>query len=152
MLCTLKGIVAINTYAPGVLTPKIKKESTAPHGIIYLGILLSIMYLSLNHLLGTIFPQYSLYGTQTYCANLIGDQRNCTDVPEKIVYCSIDGPADICTPTTFSTLNNRIAYALPNFGNALFYLQFAFFASFFLNGALVIRSVVKKEEEVCCAY
>ncbi|KAJ3089376.1 hypothetical protein HK102_006538 [Quaeritorhiza haematococci] len=123
---TLVGIIRIGVRFFWVFLFHIKRAGTPPQGLLFTLVLLILAILPLNYTTLTIAPQYATFGAQTYCNNTVKGVRDCSATPDKIVPCTIKAPTDICTPSVFSTLMNRIIYNTPFFGLAYFYAQYIF--------------------------
>lgn len=55
-----------------------------------------------------------------------GEESPCVADPELLVNCSLDAPADTCTPSAISTIFNRIQAMQPFFGVVYFVSNWLF--------------------------
>ncbi|KAK7409433.1 hypothetical protein QQX98_008394 [Neonectria punicea] len=130
------SILGITTI--GIRIFQIHKGQTAPQALLIATAMLALITLAINYVVAIfIAPQYSVYGTQSFCTiepRHPGEQPDCTNYPDRILPCS-EAPAyrqaqGVCTPSVMSTFLNRIAITWPFFGAVDFWAQFAFLGTF----------------------
>ncbi|KAI8050993.1 hypothetical protein BDF22DRAFT_694291 [Syncephalis plumigaleata] len=132
---TTTGLVQAGVRFFWVYLYRIKAHRTAPQGLLLSAILLMVSLLALNYTMTTVVaPQYTQFGSQHYCNHTIATGvRDCTDYPQLIIPCDVEGPVDICTPTVLSTFIYRIIVSLPTMGILFFNAQWVFLATFGLG-------------------
>ncbi|KAG0167916.1 hypothetical protein DFQ30_005504 [Apophysomyces sp. BC1015] len=141
-LATMSGVISIGVRFLWITLYRIRKGATAPQGLLFSTVLLTLSLLALDYTITTIVaPEYAHFGSQVYCNQTIGGVRDCSDRVDLIVPCDIAGPTDICTPTVSSTLIDRIIVNTPFFGMIFYYSQWAFLATFILG---FVISVVRR--------
>jgi LMBR1 domain-containing protein 1 len=137
---SVSGIAAVGIRFLWVRIFQIKKGRTAPQALLIATVMLALVILAINYAVAMmVAPQYSTYGTQTFCTKppfFPGGQPDCSDNPEMVKPCSetSDSPAakDVCTPSVMSTFLNRVTLNWPVFGAVDFWAQFAFLAVFLI--------------------
>jgi len=137
---SISGIAAIGVRFLWVRIFQIRKGRTAPQALLIATVMLALIILGINYAVAMmVAPQYSIYGTQTFCQNPPrhpGEQPDCTATPDLIKPCSEAlserAAKDVCTPTVMSTFLNRVTLNWPVFGAVDFWAQFAFLAVFLL--------------------
>ena len=137
---SISGIAAVGIRFLWVRIFQIRKGRTAPQALLIATVMLALIILGLNYAIAILVaPQYSIYGTQTFCTNPPnhpGEQPDCSDRQDLIKPCSevaTEGAAkDVCTPSVVSTFLNRITLNWPVFGAVDFWAQFAFLGIFLI--------------------
>lgn len=130
-LATMTGIIQIGVRFLWVTLYRIKRNSTAPQGLLFSSMLLIFGLLAVNYTITSVVaPGYAHFGSQVYCNHTEGGRRDCTYEVDKIVPCDIYAPPEICTPTVSSTLIDRITLNTPVFGLIFYYAQWLFLISF----------------------
>ncbi|KAH6991207.1 hypothetical protein BKA56DRAFT_574014 [Ilyonectria sp. MPI-CAGE-AT-0026] len=137
---SISGVATVGIRFLWVRIFQIRKGRTAPQALLIATVLLGLIILATNYSIAMmVAPQYSIYGTQTFCSNapdFPGTQPNCKGHPEKIQPCSelLDyrHAKDVCTPSMMSTFLNRITITWPFFGLVDFWAQFAFLGVFLI--------------------
>ncbi|KAI7869394.1 hypothetical protein BDF14DRAFT_1784551 [Spinellus fusiger] len=138
-LATLSGVIHMGLRFLWVTLFQIKKGSTAPQGLLFFAILLTLGLLALNYTLITVVaPGYSHFGSQVYCNQTLQAHQNCSDRQDLIVACHTSGPTDICTPTVSSILVDKITINTPFFGDIFYFSQWGFLAVFILGFAVAL--------------
>ncbi|KAF7728493.1 hypothetical protein EC973_006046 [Apophysomyces ossiformis] len=138
-LATMSGVISIGVRFLWITLYRIRKGATAPQGLLFATVLLTLSLLALNYTITTVVaPEYAHFGSQVYCNQTIGGIRDCSDRADLIVPCDITGPTDICTPTVSSTLIDRIIVNTPFFGMLFYYSQWAFLGVFILGFVIAI--------------
>ncbi|CAO3678345.1 unnamed protein product [Rhizopus stolonifer] len=144
-LATLSGIIHVGIRFLWINLYSIRKGATAPQALLVSAVLLTLSLLALNYTMTTtVAPGYAHFGSQVYCNQTMGGERDCSENKEKIVPCDIYGPTDICTPTVSSTMIDKIIVNTPFFGLFFYYSQWVFLAIFSL-GFLV--SLFKRQRD-----
>ncbi|KAK4444082.1 putative lysosomal cobalamin transporter [Podospora aff. communis PSN243] len=137
---SITGIATVGIRFLWVRIFQIKKGRTAPQALLIATVMLALIILAINYAVAMMAaPQYSIYGTQTFCSNPPvnpGARPNCTDHLDFVRPCSeasTDPLAkDVCTPTVMSTFLNRVTLNWPVFGAIDFWAQFAFLGVFLI--------------------
>lgn len=137
---SVSGLATVGIRFLWVQLFQIRRGRTAPQAILIATVLLALIILAINYAMAMmVAPQYSIYGTQTFCLNTPrhpGEQPNCTNHPEMVVPCSeayTEAAAkDVCTPSVMSTFLNRVTLNWPVFGAIDFWAQPAFLAVFLI--------------------
>lgn len=137
---SISGIATIGIRFLWVRIFQIRRGRTAPQALLIATVMLALIILAINYAIAMLVaPQYSIYGTQTFCTNepdYPGAQPNCDRHPDMILACSeglkYKHAKDVCTPSVMSTFLNRIAITWPFFGLVDFWAQFAFLAVFLI--------------------
>lgn len=137
---TISGIATVGIRFLWIRIFQIRRGRTAPQALLIATVMLTLAILAINYALTMLVaPQYSIYGTQTFCSNkpeYAGSQPSCKGHPELIKPCSeildFKHAKDICTPSVMSTFLNRITITWPFFGIIDFWAQFAFLAVFLI--------------------
>ncbi|CAI4218658.1 unnamed protein product [Parascedosporium putredinis] len=137
---SVTGIAAVGIRFLWVRIFQIRKGRTAPQALLIATVMLALIALAINYAIVTmVAPQYSTYGTQTFCTNDIFDKHgrpDCSQHRDLIVPCSeylkYPRAKDVCTPTVMSTFLNRITITWPFFGMVDFWAQFAFLGIFLI--------------------
>lgn len=135
---SITGIATIGIRFLWVRIFQIKKGRTAPQALLMTTVMLALIVLAINYAIAMVVaPQYSIYGTQTFCVSnpgSPGEQANCSKNRDLVRPCSeafLEPAAkDVCTPTVMSTFLNRITLNWPVFGAIDFWAQFAFLGVF----------------------
>ncbi|KAF7548009.1 hypothetical protein G7Z17_g7351 [Cylindrodendrum hubeiense] len=134
----ISGIAAVGIRFLWVRIFQIRKGRTAPQALLIATVLLGLIILATNYSIAMfVAPQYSIYGTQTFCSNapdFPGMQPSCERHSDLIQPCSellkYRHAKDVCTPSVMSTFLNRITITWPFFGLIDFWAQFAFLGVF----------------------
>ncbi|KAG5914027.1 hypothetical protein E4U42_000726 [Claviceps africana] len=137
---TISGIAAVGIRFLWIRIFQIRRGRTAPQALLIATVMLTLAILAINYAVTMLVaPQYSIYGTQTFCSNEPdhpGAAPSCVDRADRVKPCSEASNArhakDICTPSVMSTFVNRITITWPFFGVIDFWAQFAFLAVFLL--------------------
>lgn len=137
---SISGVATVGIRFLWVKIFQIRRGRTAPQALLIATVMLGLMVLALNYSIAMLVaPQYSIYGTQTFCANEPrhpGEQPDCKRHSDMIQACSealkYSHAKDVCTPSVMSTFLNRIAITWPFFGLIDFWAQFAFLGIFLL--------------------
>ncbi|KAI8997686.1 hypothetical protein BDB01DRAFT_771978 [Pilobolus umbonatus] len=133
-LSTITGLIHIGIRFLWITLYRIKKNATAPQGLLVSSILLTLSLLALNYTMTTtVAPQYAHFGSQVYCNQTSNGIRDCREQSELIVPCDIYGPTDICTPTVSSTMIDRIIINTPFFGILFYGSQWVFMVIFVIG-------------------
>ena len=135
---SISGIATVGIRFLWVRIFQIRKGRTAPQALLIATVMLGLIILATNYGIAMIVaPQYSIYGTQTFCTNEPdhpGAQPDCKGHSDMIHACSealkYKHAKDVCTPSVMSTFLNRITITWPFFGLVDFWAQFAFLAVF----------------------
>ncbi|KAF5020948.1 hypothetical protein F66182_7029 [Fusarium sp. NRRL 66182] len=135
---SISGIATVGIRFLWVRIFQIRKGRTAPQALLIATVMLGLIILATNYGLAMmVAPQYSTYGTQTFCTNepkQPGEQPDCRGHSDMIHACSealkYKHAKDVCTPSVMSTFLNRITITWPFFGLVDFWAQFAFLAVF----------------------
>lgn len=138
--CSVSGIASIGVRFLWVRIFQIRKGRTAPQALLIATVMLGLITLAINYVLVTfIAPQYSLYGTQTFCTrkpDYEGAQPDCRGHLDMVRLCSEalndKITSDVCTPSVMSTFLNRITITWPFFGVVDFWGQFVFLLIFLM--------------------
>jgi LMBR1 domain-containing protein 1 len=98
-------------------------------------VMLALIMLAINYSLAMLIaPQYSHYGTQTFCT--VESSSNCSRHSDLVVPCSealkYKHAKDVCTPSVMSTFLNRVTITWPFFGVVDFWAQFVFLGIFLI--------------------
>jgi LMBR1 domain-containing protein 1 len=137
---TISGIATVGIRFLWIRIFQIRRGRTAPQALLIATVMLTLAILAINYSITMLIaPQYSIYGTQTFCSNkpeYPGTQPSCKDQPDLIRPCSevldFKHAKDICTPSVMSTFLNRITITWPFFGIVDFWAQFVFLAVFLI--------------------
>ncbi|KAK1690269.1 LMBR1 domain-containing 1 [Colletotrichum godetiae] len=135
---SITGIATIGIRFLWVRIFQIRKGRTAPQALLIATVMLALIILAINYTVANmVAPQYSMYGTQTYCTapHHAGETPNCKDRPDYLVQCSeaLDPEAlKVCTPSIMAEFLNRIAITWPFFGLVDFWAQFVFLGIFLI--------------------
>ena len=137
---SISGLATIGIRFLWVRIFQIKKGRTAPQALLIATVMLALIILGINYAIAALVaPQYSIYGTQTFCDNPPrhpGDQPDCSKHSDLIKPCSeVEDKAaasTVCTPSVMSTFLNRMTFNWPVFGAIIFWAQFAFLAVFLI--------------------
>jgi LMBR1 domain-containing protein 1 len=135
---SISGIATVGIRFLWVRIFQIRKGRTAPQALLIATVMLGLIILATNYGIAMLVaPQYSIYGTQTFCTNEPahpGEQPDCRKHSDMIHACSealkYEHAKDVCTPSVMSTFLNRITITWPFFGLIDFWAQFAFLAVF----------------------
>lgn len=113
----------------------IRKGHTSPQAMLMATVMLTLIALAINYSLAMMLaPQYSHFGTQTFCDHRPpygGEQPDCSTHPRHIRPCleaprHEDAAQNVCTPTVASTFLDRITVNFSFFGIVDFWAQFFF--------------------------
>lgn len=137
---SISGVATVGIRFLWVRIFQIRKGRTAPQALLIATVMLGLMILATNYGIAMmVAPQYSIYGTQTFCTNEPdhpGAQPNCDRHSDMIRPCSealsYKHAKDVCTPSMVSTFLNRVTITWPFFGLVDFWAQFAFLAVFLI--------------------
>ncbi|KAK5992461.1 putative lysosomal cobalamin transporter [Cladobotryum mycophilum] len=137
---SISGIATVGIRFLWIRIFQIRRGRTAPQALLIATVMLALITLAINYAVAMfVAPQYSFYGTQTFCTNepeYPGAQPNCRHHPELIRPCSealtYKHAKDVCTPSMMSTLLNRITITWPLFGIIDFWAQFVFMGVFLI--------------------
>ncbi|KAH7155847.1 hypothetical protein B0J13DRAFT_234836 [Dactylonectria estremocensis] len=137
---SISGIAVVGIRFLWVRIFQIRKGRTAPQALLIATVLLALIILATNYSIAMmVAPQYSIYGTQTFCSSepdAPGQQPSCEKHSDLILPCSellkYKHAKDVCTPSMMSTFLNRITITWPFFGLVDFWAQFAFLAVFLI--------------------
>ncbi|ORZ09214.1 hypothetical protein BCR42DRAFT_423975 [Absidia repens] len=138
-MATLSGLVTMGIRFLWMNLYRIRRNGTAPQGLLMTAVLLTLSLLALNYTVTTtVAPGYAHFGSQVYCNFTIGDQRDCSDRNEYIIPCDLNAPTDICTPTTSSLLIDRVLVDTPFLGLVFYYCQWVFIGMFLIGCIVAI--------------
>ncbi|KAL0935242.1 lysosomal cobalamin transporter (LMBR1 domain containing 1) [Colletotrichum truncatum] len=135
---SITGIATVGIRFLWIRIFQIRKGRTAPQALLIATVMLALIILAINYAIANmVAPQYSIYGTQTYCnaPHHAGETPNCKDRPDYLIQCSegLDVEAlKVCTPSVMSEFLNRITITWPFFGALDFWAQFVFLGIFLL--------------------
>merc|ERR1712000_403727 len=137
---SITGVATVGIRFLWVKIFQIRRGRTAPQALLMATVMLALMILAINYAVAMLVaPQYSIYGTHTFCANkpeYPGEQPDCSKHSDMIRPCSeslkYKHAKDVCTPSVMSTFLNRITITWPFFGAIDFWAQFAFLAVFLI--------------------
>uniref|UniRef100_L2FL56 Probable lysosomal cobalamin transporter n=1 Tax=Colletotrichum fructicola (strain Nara gc5) TaxID=1213859 RepID=L2FL56_COLFN len=128
------GIATVGIRFLWIRIFQIRKGRTAPQALLIATVMLALIILAINYAIANmVAPQYSIYGTQTFCTAPHGS--NCGDRPDYLVQCSEGLEKDalkVCTPSIMAEFLNRITITWPFFGALDFWAQFVFLGVFLL--------------------
>ncbi|KAG6021323.1 hypothetical protein E4U41_002525 [Claviceps citrina] len=135
---TISGIATVGIRFLWIRIFQIRRGRTAPQALLMATVMLTLAILAINYAITMLVaPQYSIYGTQTFCSNkpdYPGSAPSCKDREHLVKPCSealkFKHAKDICTPSVMSTFLNRITITWPFFGVIDFWAQFAFLGVF----------------------
>ncbi|GAB0132815.1 hypothetical protein EsDP_00001241 [Epichloe bromicola] len=135
---TISGIATVGIRFLWIRIFQIRRGRTAPQALLIATVMLTLVILAINYAITMLVaPQYSIYGTQTFCSNepdYPGSAPSCKNHEDLIKPCSealsFKHAKDICTPSVMSTFLNRITITWPFFGIIDFWAQFAFLGVF----------------------
>ncbi|CRK33932.1 hypothetical protein BN1708_006201 [Verticillium longisporum] len=133
---SITGIAAVGIRFLWVRIFQIRKGRTAPQALLIATVMLALIILAINYSIAMLIaPQYSIYGTQTWCSapHGKGERPDCRDRPDYVVSCSealSKEARSVCTPSVMSEFLNRVTITWPFFGAVAFWAQFAFLAVF----------------------
>ena len=135
---SITGVATVGIRFLWIRIFQIRRGRTAPQALLIATVMLALIILAINYSVAMLIaPQYSIYGTQTFCnaePDSAGEQPNCKHHLDLVEACSEllkHGQAkSICTPTVMSTFLNRISITWPIFGLIDFWAQFVFLAVF----------------------
>ncbi|KAI8093137.1 uncharacterized protein BX664DRAFT_329013 [Halteromyces radiatus] len=138
-MATLSGLVTMGIRFLWMNLYHIRKNGTAPQGLLVTAVLLTLSLLALNYTVTTtVAPGYAHFGSQVYCNYTIGDKRDCSDRNEYIIPCDLKAPTEICTPTTSSILIDRVLVDTPFLGFIFYWCQWAFLGMFLIGSVVAI--------------
>ncbi|GKT64610.1 lysosomal cobalamin transporter [Colletotrichum tofieldiae] len=135
---SISGIATVGIRFLWVRIFQIRKGRTAPQALLVATVMLALIILAINYAIANLVaPQYSIYGTQTFCTapHHAGETPNCKGRPDYLVQCSeaLDPEAlKVCTPSIMAEFLNRIAITWPFFGALDFWAQFVFLGIFLI--------------------
>lgn len=137
---SISGIATVGIRFLWIRVFQIRRGRTAPQAMLIATVMLVLITLAINYAVAMfVAPQYSFYGTQTFCTNepeIVGGQPNCKHHSEMIRPCSdalkYKHAKDVCTPSMMSTLLNRITITWPLFGIIDFWAQYVFMGIFLI--------------------
>ncbi|KAG6002346.1 hypothetical protein E4U21_003164 [Claviceps maximensis] len=137
---TISGIATVGIRFLWIRIFQIRRGRTAPQALLIATVMLTLAILAINYAVTMLVaPQYSIYGTQTFCSNkpdYPGAAPSCKDHADLVKPCSealnFKHAKDICTPSVMSTFLNRITITWPFFGVIDFWAQFAFLGVFLI--------------------
>ncbi|PNY25641.1 lysosomal cobalamin transporter [Tolypocladium capitatum] len=135
---SISGIAAVGIRFLWIRIFQIRRGRTAPQALLIATVMMALAILAINYALAMLIaPQYSIYGTQTFCANepaRPGELPVCEPGSDEVRPCSEASEhkhaQDVCTPSVMSTFLNRITITWPFFGIVDFWAQFAFLGVF----------------------
>lgn len=135
---SITGVATVGIRFLWIKIFQIRRGRTAPQALLMATVMLALMILAINYAVAMLIaPQYSIYGTQTFCSNKPehpGEQPDCSKHSDMIFSCSeslkYKHAKDVCTPSVMSTFLNRITITWPFFGAIDFWAQFAFLGVF----------------------
>ncbi|XP_067142464.1 lysosomal cobalamin transport escort protein LMBD1-like isoform X1 [Centruroides vittatus] len=122
IIITISGIQKLGLWFFCVKMYTIRVKRTRPQGLLMLCLTLMYTVLGINILLFNISPQYMLYGSQHYVANVT--EGNATVF--KIKPCSTVAPSDECVMTRVSYLLFEFIYRAWFFGVIYYWSSWAF--------------------------
>ena len=145
---SITGIATVGIRFLWVKIFQIRRGRTAPQALLMATVMLALMILAINYSVAMLMaPQYSIYGTQTFCTNepdSPSSQPNCSRHSDMILPCSealtYKNAKDVCTPSVMSTFLNRITITWPFFGVIDFWAQFAFLGIFLI---VLITAIIR---------
>ena len=145
---SISGIATVGIRFLWVRIFQIRRGRTAPQALLMATVMLALIILAINYSVAMLIaPQYSIYGTQTFCTNepdSPGGQPDCKHHSDMIRPCSealkYKHAKDVCTPSVMSTFLNRVTITWPFFGAVDFWAQFAFLAVFLI---VLITAVIR---------
>jgi LMBR1 domain-containing protein 1 len=137
---SITGVATVGIRFLWIRIFQIRKGRTAPQALLMATVMLALIVFGINYAVAMLIaPQYSIYGTQTFCTNEPdhpGAQPDCSQHKDMVSPCSeaskYKHAKDVCTPTVMSTFLNRITITWPFFGVIDFWAQFAFLGIFFI--------------------
>lgn len=137
---SISGIAAIGIRFLWVRLFQIRKGRTPPQAMLIATVMLALIILAINYAVSMmVAPQYSTWGTQTFCQNPPhhpDEQPDCSERLDLVIPCSealLEPTAKhVCTPTVMSTFLNRVTLNWPVFGAVDFWAQFAFMGVFLI--------------------
>lgn len=135
---TISGIATVGIRFLWIRIFQIRRGRTAPQALLIATVMMALAILAINYAVAMLIaPQYSIYGTQTFCSRTPdrpGAQPDCRHHLDLIMPCSEalehKHAQDVCTPSAMSTFLNRITITWPFFGIVDFWAQFAFLGVF----------------------
>jgi len=135
---SITGIATVGIRFLWVRIFQIKKGRTTPQALLIATVMLALIILGINYAVAMLVaPQYSIYGTQTFCTAtplVPGGQPDCRKHRDFVRPCSeaLKEPQakDVCTPTVMSAFLNRVTLNWPVFGAVDFWAQFVFLGVF----------------------
>lgn len=135
---SITGIATVGIRFLWIRIFQIRKGRTAPQALLIATVMLALIILAINYAIANmVAPQYSIYGTQTYCTAPphAGETPNCKDRPDYLIQCSegLDKEAlKVCTPSIMAEFLNRVTITWPFFGALDFWAQFVFLGVFLI--------------------
>ncbi|KYK58159.1 hypothetical protein DCS_05172 [Drechmeria coniospora] len=145
---SISGIATVGIRFLWIRLFQIRRGRTAPQALLIATVMMALVILAVNYAVAMLVaPQYSIYGTQTFCTNRpaqVGEQPVCEPGSDMIRPCSevldYEHAREVCTPSVMSTFLNRIAITWPFFGIVDFWAQFAFLAVFLV---VLVAAIVR---------
>ncbi|CCU78177.1 lmbr1 domain containing 1 [Blumeria hordei DH14] len=130
------GISAIGIRFFWIKIFEIRKRRTEPQAMLIMSVMLTLIVLAIDYSFFMIMaPQYSRYGTQTFCDNTSDDYKSksdCSNNPELIKSCSQLPPDHVsgnaCTASVMSSMLNQLTINFPFLGAFQFWSQSIFLA------------------------
>ncbi|EPZ34986.1 hypothetical protein O9G_005594 [Rozella allomycis CSF55] len=119
VFATLSGIIRIGVRFLWIKLYEFKTRKTPPQALLITSILLVCTLFSFNFTLFYLTPQYTTFGSQRFCNSTL----SCVEHPENLIPCSLTSPSEVCTPTTISTIINRVQVNRPIFGIIMIFSQ-----------------------------
>ncbi|KAG0041433.1 hypothetical protein BGZ83_001821 [Gryganskiella cystojenkinii] len=134
---TTKGVISLGIRFLWINLYKFKVSATQPQGLLAATMLLMFSLAGLCYSL-TVFvaPDYSMFGSQKYCNHTVISElslsdtlspyssslemstltRDCSQHPERIIPCHLDGPQDLCTLTVTAQMILQMMAVNPALG------------------------------------
>ncbi|KAJ6789625.1 hypothetical protein PWT90_09367 [Aphanocladium album] len=135
---SISGIATVGIRFLWIRIFQIRRGRTAPQALLIATVMLGLITLAINYAVAMfIAPQYSIFGTQTFCSlepARPGTAPDCRANPDAVLPCSQSRKYPFanraCTPSVMSDFLNRITITWPFFGIVAFWGQFVFLAIF----------------------
>lgn len=145
---SISGIASVGIRFLWIRIFQIRRGRTAPQALLIATVMLGLITLAINYAVAMfIAPQYSNFGTQTFCSlesEHPGTAPDCRGQPDKVLPCSASGKYPFafraCTPSVMSTFLNRITITWPFFGIVAFWGQFVFLGIFLI---VLITAIIR---------
>lgn len=123
---TVSGTIRLGIRFLWISIHKIKRQRTAPQGVLLFSLLLVMVSITITFVIDTLIPSYATFGDQQYYVNNTG-----------YVACSISAPSIAnCTMTQIETIVNDVKFRFPFFSVVFYWVNWVFFA-FFLGGLIL---------------